>query len=352
MGWLPGIPADDLRYILAAADRDLRSLRGARLFLTGCTGFLGKWLIEALLGADRELGLDLRLTALTRRARRLWTEMPAWPADKRLRLLEKDVTRLDPVDTGPVTHVVHGANLANDHRPGWPLDHLTVGLDGTRRVLALATAHDCRALLLLSSGGVYGLAPGGDGPPFVARERGPDDYLNEPLVYATVKYAEELLTAAHGREHGQRIPVARCFTFAGAHMPLAERSAVGSFFHDASRGRDIVIRGDGTARRGYQYAADMAVWLIGLLCRGRHATAYNVGSDAAVSVRELAAAVAAAGGGRSRVTVLGEPTRGNAPPDYVPETASTRTELGFADGLDLATGLARTWASWQRDNDD
>ncbi len=46
------LPPRDLDEIVHAAAADLAALRGKKLFLTGGTGFFGKWLLAALLHAN------------------------------------------------------------------------------------------------------------------------------------------------------------------------------------------------------------------------------------------------------------------------------------------------------------
>ena len=41
--------AADLEFILEMAEDDIRALDGAKLFVTGGTGFIGTWLLEALI---------------------------------------------------------------------------------------------------------------------------------------------------------------------------------------------------------------------------------------------------------------------------------------------------------------
>ena len=60
------LPGRDLDHILSQAAADLEALRGRKLFVTGGTGFFGKWLLAGLQHANAELGLGLRVTVLSR----------------------------------------------------------------------------------------------------------------------------------------------------------------------------------------------------------------------------------------------------------------------------------------------
>lgn len=318
------IDPKELRYICREAHDDCLRLRKARIFLTGCTGFLGKWIVESLLWAGEALELELRLFALTRSVAALRKAMPHWGEHAALRLLEGDVLSWTPPAALGVTHMIHGANYCRTGREDWALRHMDTAVCGTRRMLDLAVAEGCRNVLLLSSGAVYGLRRQGGEPPYREQEDGPRDYLREPNVYAVCKYFTEMYAAALGGQHGIRIPIARLFTFAGRHMPLQARQALGSFVRDARQGKDIAVTGDGAAVRSYMHAADMVVCLLAPLLRGRHGTPYNVGSTEAVSIKTLAHKVAAAFGGASAVTVLGRPAPGNAPETYIPDVSALR----------------------------
>jgi dTDP-glucose 4,6-dehydratase len=143
--------------------------------------------------------------------------------------------------------------------------------------------------------------------------------------------------------------VARCFSFIGPHLPLDARFAAGNFLRDAIAGGPIVVQGDGTAERSYLYAADLVVWLLTLLLKGKPRRAYNVGSEESITVLELARRVATRKGSRGEVLVAGagrsSPTA--SPSAYVPDIARARDEFGLATWIDLNEALTRTMA-WQR----
>ena len=58
--------AEDLDELLERTRYLWPELRGARIFLTGATGFFGRWIMESFLWANGRLGLGAELVALSR----------------------------------------------------------------------------------------------------------------------------------------------------------------------------------------------------------------------------------------------------------------------------------------------
>jgi dTDP-glucose 4,6-dehydratase len=319
-----GVPADDLDYMAGAAREDLLRLKDARIFLTGCTGFLGKWIIEGLLYGNETLGLGLELAVLTRSKAKVFREMPHWAEHSDLKLVEGDVLSLPREVTGTMTHVIHGANLCNDGKEDWALRHMETALSGTRNVLELARASGCKTVLLLSSGAVYGIRQGRQKPPYKEEEQCAADYLDEPNVYAHCKYMGEMYAAAFGQKYGIRIPVARLFTFAGKYMPMNRRNAFASFLDDARNGRDIVIEGDGKAVRSYMHASDMVVYVISVLNKGDSSKVYNIGAMESVSMNKLAEIVKERINNKSNIIILNKSNFGNGTYKYIPDAENIK----------------------------
>jgi dTDP-glucose 4,6-dehydratase len=334
----------DLREISALAAGDLRSLDGARLFITGGTGYIGRWLLEALCHAARTDGLDIRITVLSRDPARFAARYPHLATDGAVTLAEGDVRDFTLTDAA-FSHVIHAATdvIASTT----PLATLEVTALGTRRVLDAAVAAGARHVLLLSSGAVYGrLAPGetrfSETHPLMA------DVTSPAAAYGLGKTVSEWLCNDYAREHGLHCTSARIFAQTGPHLELGAHFAAGNFIRDALKGTALTIKGDGTPLRSYMYAVDLAVWLLAILVRGRSGAAYNTGSDQAVSIRELAGTVLrAAGVPDLPVEVLGKVVAGAAPNRYVPATDLARTELGLSLTVPLEEALRRT-VDWNR----
>ncbi|MFM9194893.1 MAG: NAD-dependent epimerase/dehydratase family protein, partial [Planctomycetia bacterium] len=285
------IIAADVDALLDRTPSLWEPLRGASLFISGGTGFFGTWLLETLLAADRRFSLDCRATVLTRDPARFATKAPRLAADPAVLLLAGDV-RDFPSPAGPITHVIHAATEASATlNADEPREMFDVCVEGTKRMLALGREKRARRFLFTSSGAVYGRQP-----PELSHVpedcAGGPDPLDPRNAYAEGKRAAELLCALAARPaasggDGLPVSIARCFAFVGPHLPLDVHFAIGNFVRDVLAGGPIRIGGDGTPYRSYLYAADLAEWLFTILLRGEAGRAYNVGSEEAVSIREL-----------------------------------------------------------------
>lgn len=332
--------AADLEDILTRGEAYFRRLAGERLFVTGGTGFFGRWLLAALAVADQRLALGLQVTVLSRDPQAFARSDPRLAAAPSIRWWPGDVRHFTP-PPGAFPLVIHAATAASEAlNRSDPLAMFDTIVDGTRRVLDFAAAAGTRALLLTSSGAVYGPQPTDLAQLAESFAGGPDP--NSPLsAYAEGKRAAEFIAAASGLP----VKVARGFAFVGAHLPLDAHFAAGNFIRDAVAGRPIEIRGDGTPLRSYLYAADLVVWLLAILLDGKPNRPYNVGSDRAVSIAELARTVAdVAGGGEVRILT---PPADRPPERYVPAIERARSELGLDVWTPLPEAFRRSVA-WAR----
>lgn len=332
--WLP--PAD-LEHVLAFALSDLKALDGARLFLTGGTGFTGRWLVESWCRARLSGEIRGELLVLSRDPERGETGFPPCPG---LRFHGGDQTDF-PFPEGPLDVVVHGALEQGDSELVRAKNLL-----GCHRVLDLAKHLGAQRFLLLSSGAVYGPQPPDlDGIP--------EDWPPRPEAsgpgawYGDTKRAQEALCSEFLGKSDMAWVVARGFTFHGPGLPLERHFAVGDFLLDALVGAPIRILGDGTPIRSYLYGADMAIWLWAMIARGLPGRAYNLGSPHGLSIRDLAEQVRFQVSPGSRVEVGADPLETTPPTRYIPDVGRAKEELGLEVRIPLDEGLRRT-AAWLR----
>jgi nucleoside-diphosphate-sugar epimerase len=335
------LPHQDLDHAVTHARQDFESLRGARLLVTGGTGFFGKWLVSTFVHANHTLGLGATMVLLTRNPVRFREESPDLAADAAISLHQGDVKGFD-FPSGEFSHIIHGAAGGGDQ----PLDVFDTIVLGTRRTLECAARAGTKRLLFLSSGAVYGPQPPSITHIPETYSGGPDP-LQPGSTYGEAKRAAEHLCSAFSRGSGFETTIARCFAFSGPALPLNTNFAIGNFIGDVLAGRPITIQGDGTPYRSYLYAADLAVWLWGILVRGEHRRAYNVGSDEELTIAALANAVAAMSCSGAKIQIARQPVPGVAPLRYVPSIERARVELGLERRIQMKEGIQRT-LEWLR----
>ena len=341
MGVRPPLPTRDLHHVLEHTEGLWGELRGERVFVTGGTGFFGGWMVESLLHADAKLGLGAKVVLLTRDPDRFRRAAPHVAADNAVTLTAGNV-RDFAAPPGTYSHVLHLAtetDLAGSRSASF-----ITAVEGTMRVLDLAARAGTRRLLLASSGAVYGPQP-------PTMQRLDEDYAGAPRPedpaagYPNGKRAAEFLCAAAAAETGLDVKVARCFAFVGPLLPLDGNFAIGNFIRDALAGGPIHVAGDGTPRRSYLYAADLAIWLWTILLRGAPGRSYNVGSDEDLSIANLAELVATQVQPSTEVVITQSPIPGSLPARYVPSTYRARSELQLRAWVSLEESVSRT-AEW------
>jgi dTDP-glucose 4,6-dehydratase len=343
---VPPLASTDLDHVLDHT-RDLwDEVRGKRFFLSGGTGFVGCWLLESFAWANDKHGLNSRALVLTRNFEAFKAKAPHLANHPAIAFHFGDVRTFE-FPSGEFAFIIHGAaesstNLNNED----PLTMLDVIVQGTRRVLDFAGRAGTKKMLFISSGAVYGKQPGN-------LTHVPEEYQGAPATtdpasaYAEGKRAGELLCTLYAKRTGLQAKIARCFAFVGPYLPLDVHFAVGNFIRDGLAGGPIRVKGDGTPYRSYLYAADLAIWLWTILLRGEPCRPYNVGSEDAVTIGELAHQVANCFQPAPCVEIALQPQIGKLPERYVPSVQRCALELGLRQSIDLRESIWRT-SGWHQ----
>jgi nucleoside-diphosphate-sugar epimerase len=342
----PPLPTQDLDLVLLHTSAFWSRFHGATVLLTGGTGFIGLWLLEVFQHANSKLNAGLRLMVLTRDPERARRQAPHLFDRNDTRLLQGNIS--EPLTT--VEHLdlcIHAAtDVSASLSASNPLKVFDSIVLGTRHVLDLARAAGATRFLLTSSGAIYGVQP-------VDLERIPENFLGavDPLqpknAYGNGKRAAEWLASAYSGQGGPECCIARIFAILGPGIPFDGSFAAGNFVRDVLAGRPIELEGDGRPIRSYLYMADLCIWLLRLAESGQSGRAYNVGSEHAVSITQLASQIAQMAANTARIHTH-KPNRETAtPPRYVPDTRRAREELGLMEYTPLSEAILKT-INWSR----
>lgn len=336
------ILAEDLSTIVRA-DLPWSLLASRHILVTGASGFIGGFIVEALACLNRlhpQYGLQIH--ALARNPEKLrrrlgWLDIP-----NEVMPLIQDVAQ--PVHLpSPPDIIIHAASPASprDYLKR-PVDTIVANTDGTRQLLELSRAHGAR-LLFLSSGAVYG-----ENINQVERIRetdfGPEDPLSPRACYSESKRLAETMCRSYHAQFGIDARIARISHCYGPGMSLDDGRALTDILADILADRDICLDSDGSASRPYCYISDTVLGLFHILLKGHPGEAYNIGETRETTILELATEMLIAAGKHDRLSVLSQARRAVAPAarssgHFAIDKAAG---LGWKPRVSLAQGLKRT----------
>lgn len=321
-----------------------------KLLITGGTGFFGKAILRHLMQDHRtqsSLG-RMQVTVLSRSPDSFIIRHPEFSNQEWLSFHKGDICVPDslPLD-GDFTHILHAATDSTDASTLTHLLRYEQIVEGTRNLLQLAVKVGAKRFLLISSGGAYGPQP-----PEMLRipetHHGMPDPLNAGNAYGVAKRQAEHLCALYQEQYGVGTVVARCFAFVGEDLPLNAHFAVGNFVRDALWQKEIIVAGDGTPLRSYLAQQDLAHWLMTMLESGHPGRAYNVGSDKAISIAELAHLVRDIISPEKPIRILGKADENSSRNLYIPDITCARDELGLDIKIHLQNAIEALAASTRR----
>ena len=264
---------------------------GRTCLITGGAGFIGSHLAEELLrrGA-RVLVLDDLSTGSLR-------NIAGLRGHDRFEFYQGSVA-----DCAELDELVHRADevyhlaaaVGVDFVVKYPIETVTRNIFPTERVLDLATA-DRRRVFVASSSEVYGR---GSAAPMREQD---DTVLGAPdktrYIYALTKLVDEYLALAYHRQRGLPVVIGRFFNVVGPRQSGRYGMVIPRFVTQALRGGPIIVHDDGNQIRCFMHVRDAVQVMIGLMNNpAAYGQIVNIGSDVAITIRQLAERVRAAVG--------------------------------------------------------
>jgi nucleoside-diphosphate-sugar epimerase len=263
------------------------------ILITGGSGFLASYMAQSLLVVKRLYGLNIKVNCIVRNLNSVKTRLQAWSADPDLQFFCHDISVPLSDDFPAADFIIHSASHASPKYYGSdPVGTLLANSVGTKNLLDYATKKSVKNFLFFSSGEVYGMPLSYEGL-ITENDYGYLDPMDIRSCYAESKRIGETMCVSWAHQYGLHINVVRPFHTYGPGMSLDDGRVFSDFVADIVKGRDIVLKSDGLARRPFCYIADATLGFLTVLLKGLPSQAYNVANpDAEISIRDLAVLVA------------------------------------------------------------
>ncbi len=244
-----------------------------------------------------------------------------------------------PPDT---RYVIHAAGIPDGRmHSSDPLRVFQTGVVGAENVLQAASKlPNIARLLNVSSGLVYGGEAGPTG--FVEDVFGALEVGQVSNIYAESKRAAESLFAIYRSQFRMPVVTVRPFTFIGPFQDLHRPWALNNFLRDALGGTEIRVHGSGETKRSYLYGSDAACWTLVAMVEGENGGAYNLGSEQAVSLKQLAELVAGLVPRRPGIRFRTLPEHQRRQADFFPSIVRATSQLGVRQTRSLEDSIRNT----------
>lgn len=281
----------DKSLFLSFFNSNYKKLKNTSFFITGATGFVGKWLVGALITANENFSLNMKIYILSRDPEKFRLNYKYISIRNYIFIIKGDVRKNmtnEELNILPdnLDFLIHAASDVASKVS--PIQMFDVCINGTKNILEIAKLKNVKDFLLISSGAVYGTQPD-EINSLNENYKGSMNWINaDSYAYGFGKIGSEWLTQEYSKKNPFSTKIARCFAFVGPYMEMDKHFAIGNFLRDASVGKDIYIKGDGKALRTYLYAGELSIWLLEILFNSPNNSIYNVGGSEVISISNLA----------------------------------------------------------------
>jgi UDP-glucose 4-epimerase len=295
--------------------------------VTGGAGFIGSHMVDLLL----ERGYaEVRVVDNLVGGRE--SNLAHHAGEPRLAVEWRDVRDIEPGDAlfRGATHVFHFAGIGDivpsiDH----PIEYMSVNVQGTVSVLEAARDAGVDKLVYAASSSCYGLA---DVPTTE------DHPIDPQYPYALSKLQGEQAAFHWHRVYGMPTCSIRIFNAYGTRSRTsgAYGAVIGVFLRQKLAGRPFTVVGDGTQRRDFVYASDVAAAFLAAARADASGRTWNVGAGAPQSINRLVELLDG--------PVEHLPKRPGEPDCTWADITRITTELGWTPAVSFEDGIGRVLA--------
>jgi UDP-glucuronate decarboxylase len=219
-----------------------------------------------------------------------------------------------------------------------PVHTVKTNTVGMINLLELAKEKGAR-ILQTSTSEIYG-------DPLVSPQteeyRGNTSTLGPRACYDEGKRVAETLCMDYHREYGVDVRIVRIFNTYGENMDVNDGRAVTNFVMNALTDKDILIYGDGTNTRSFQFIDDLVRGLDAMMRTDGITGPVNLGNPGEITMKDLAERVIALTESKSKLVFVDGAT--DDPRRRCPDINLAKQLLGWEPKVSLDEGLKKTIA--------
>lgn len=262
-----------------------RMYLNSTVLVTGATGRLGRYILEALADIDLKYNLNMRIMGLARsekKAREVFDNLLDLP---NVKFLYQDVNTLIEYE-GKIDFIFHTAGPAAPKDYDTPVDTMWAHVNGTHNVMECAREHQIKRVFYVSTVEIYGAWESDE--KIKETDMGVMQHLNARACYPEAKRLCETMLATYKKQYGISFCGVRLCHTLGPGVALDDGRGFAEFMDCVLNNEDIVLHSDGGAMRTYTYVADAVNAMFLIMDKGKDML-YNVANlDNLISIRDLA----------------------------------------------------------------
>ena len=331
----------DFQNIYFSTKKLWKNLKRKKIFITGGTGLFGYWLIRSFVYANEKLKLNSKLYILTRKKNIKKSLIYKLCANKNVSFCIGDIRNFKKIRE-KFDYIMHGATTSarETYNKQNPEEKFDIILNGTKYILDFAVRNKCKNFLYISSGSVYG-----NYPKKVSEKNDLSPETNNTIsdlnILGESKRRAESLVSIYSKKENFNMKIVRCFSFVGPLIPLDIHYAIGNFLGKSAMNQSITLNSNGKSKRSYMYMSDLAIWLWTILLKGKKNQIYNLGSDKAISILNLAKLINRLTGNKKKIK--SQKLKNTYNNNYVPSILKAKRDLGLKIKVPLNKAILKTY---------
>ena len=331
---------------------ELDELSGKSVMVTGCTGLICSAVVDVLIRWNEAHDKKIKILAAGRSKKKVEERFAPYAKRDWFTFVLYDAASENNILTLPCDYIIHGAsNASPDKIVREPVETMLSNILGVKYLLDYAREKESKRVLYISTSEVYGKKEHNN--PSKINEYGWIDLLSSRSSYSIGKSAAETMCVSYADEYGVESVIVRPGHIYGPTAEETDLRVSSAWAYDVARGKDIIMKSDGTQIRSYCYCLDSAAAIVKVLLRGENVHAYNISNpNSIINIRGMAEILAKSAGVKMKMQLPTEAEKKGFNPMSNSSLDSTElmalgwrgvfnAERGFSHTVEILTELSQ-----------